>query len=96
MLHVLQVTQRNPHQARVQHQLVLVLWSHGLRCWIEEEYTGVSCGHLVVADAGVAKATDHHFVAAVQEDFAVDAGLAFQVAPHADLLSKGQEQRKCL
>ena len=85
VLHVLQVAQGNPHQTRVEHKFVLVFRPHGLRAGVEEEYARVARGHLVVADPGIAKATDHHLVAAVQEDFAVDVGLPFQVAPHPDL-----------
>lgn len=85
VLHVLQVTEGNPHQAGVEHELSFVFRAHVQRSRVEEEDARVARGDLVVADVGVAEAADHHLVAAVQEDFTVDAGLPFQVAPHPDL-----------
>ena len=62
-----------------------MLWSHGLWGRVEKKYASVARGYLVVTDPGVAKPADHHLVAAIQEDLAVDVGLPFQVAPHSDL-----------
>lgn len=85
MLHVLQVTEGNPHQAGVEHEFIFVFRAHVQRSRVEKEDARVARGYLVVTDVGVAEAADHHLVATIQEDFAVDAGLPFQVAPHPDL-----------
>lgn len=85
VLHVLQVTQGNPHQAGVELEFIFVFQARGQRGRVEKEYTCVARGHLVVADLGVAEAAYHHLVAAIQENFTVDAGLPFQVAPHPNL-----------
>lgn len=71
VLHVLQVAQGYPHQAGVEHELVLVLRRRRLRGRVEEEDAGVPRGHLVVADPGVPEAADHHLVSAVQQDLTV-------------------------
>lgn len=59
--------------------------SHQLRGGVEKKYARVARGHLVVTNAGVAKAANHHLVPTIQQDFTVDTGLAFQVAPNSYL-----------
>lgn len=90
VLHVLQVAQGNPHQAGGKHQLVLVRWPHELRGQVDEEYASVARGDLVVAYPGVSEAADHHLVSAVEENVAVDFGLALQVAPYPHLFPRPQ------
>lgn len=50
VLHLLQVAQRYPHEAGVQHQLVAVCRPHVLRGRVDEENPRVPSRDLVVAD----------------------------------------------
>lgn len=50
VFHLFQVAQRNPHEAGVEHQFVLVRGPHVVWGGINEENPGVPCGDLVVAD----------------------------------------------
>lgn len=85
VLHFLQVAQSYPHQARVQHQLVLVGGPHGFGRQVDKENACVARGHPVVTDDGVAKATDHHLVATVQQYLSIDHRFALQVTPDPHL-----------
>lgn len=88
VLHLLQVAQGNPHQAGVQHQLISVRRPHVLGGGVDKENPGVPCRDLVVADQGVPKAADHHFVPTIQEDFMSHDIFAFEVPPDSDLKRK--------
>lgn len=50
VLHLLQVAQGNPHQAGVQHQLVLVFRPQVVGGGVDEENAGVPRRDLVVAN----------------------------------------------
>lgn len=84
-LHLLQVSQSDPHEAGVEHQLVLVGWPQVWGCRVHKEDPGIPSGHLVVTDEGVSEAADHHLVAAVQQALPGHQLFALQVPPDPNL-----------